>query len=56
MSAITELVWMGLGAIITLGAVSLFALMTTQATTQDERRRMGIRLRDDEEVGDNDVD
>ena len=56
MSAITELVWKDLGAIITLGAVSLFVLTTTQATTQEQRRRMGVKFRDDEEVGDDDVE
>tara|TARA_R110002051_G_scaffold242337_1_gene302714 strand:+ start:148 stop:291 length:144 start_codon:yes stop_codon:yes gene_type:complete len=47
---------MGLGAIITLAAVSLFVLTTTQATTHEERRRMGVKFRDDEEVGDENVE
>ena len=56
MTAPTELVWMALGVIITLAAVSLFVLMTTQATTQEQRRRMGVKFRDDEEVGDENVE
>ena len=56
MLAITEVIWMGLGAIITLAAVSLFVLMTTQATTQEQRRSMGVKFRDDEEVGDDNVE